>query len=144
MIVLRITEITDSLREALARLMPQLSSRLVAPTDESLRQMLASSTTRLLGAFDGEQIVGLLTLVWYDAPSGRKAWIEDVVVDAACRGAGAGRALVAAAQREAQGAGVDRVMLTSSPAREAARTLYRSMNFIEAETTAFVWKITKK
>ena len=37
---------------------------------------------------DSGGVVGVLALTWYDVPSGRKAWIEDVVVDAAARGLG--------------------------------------------------------
>lgn len=61
--------------------------------------------------------VGALTLVWYDVPSGRKGWIEDVVVDASARGAGVGEALVRAALERAAREGIERVMLTSRPAR---------------------------
>ena len=73
-------------------------------------------------------------------PSGRKAWIEDVVVDAEVRGTGAGRALVAAALEHAAGVGAGEVLLTSNPAREAARALYRKMGFEEAATTVFAIK----
>ena len=85
----RITEVSDALEEAFARLMPQLSPRLGAPSREVLRRVAGSETGALLAAVAGERIVGVLTLAWYDAPSGRKAWIEDVVVD----GAAAARAM---------------------------------------------------
>lgn len=131
-------ERTDArLEEACRRLMPQLSSRIVFDA-ERLRRVVESEQALLLAACDGERIAGLLTLVWYDAPSERKAWIEDVVVDEAARGLGAGRALVAEALREAVRAGASRVMLTSAPARKAARALYRKMGFEEAETSVFV------
>ena len=86
----------------------------------------------------------MLTLVWYDVPSGRKAWIEDVVVDAEARGMGAGRALVAAALEHAGVIGAGKVLLTSNPAREAARALYRKMGFEEAATTVFAIKTDAK
>ena len=78
--------------------------------------------------------------MWYDVPSGRKAWIEDVVVDAAARGFGAGEALVRAAQAHAAEVGAGKVMLTSNPSRGAARRLYAKMGFKEAETTVFACK----
>ena len=84
----RITQVSDALEEAFARLMPQLSPRLGAPSREVLRRVAGSETGALLAAVAGERIVGVLTLAWYDAPSGRKAWIEDVVVDGAARGCG--------------------------------------------------------
>ena len=112
----RITQVSDALEEAFARLMPQLSPRLGAPSREVLRRVAGSETGELLAAVAGERIVGVLTLAWYDAPSGRKAWIEDVVVDGAARGCGAG---------------------------EAARALYRKVGFEEVETTVFAFKTDK-
>ena len=139
----RITEVTDALEEAFARLMPQLSPRLGAPSREELRRVAGSETGELLAAVAGERIVGVLTLAWYDAPSGRKAWIEDVVVDGAARGCGAGDALVRAAVEHAARIGAGKVMLTSNPAREAARALYRKVGFEEVETTVFAFKTDK-
>ena len=139
----RITQVSDALEEAFARLMPQLSPRLGAPSREVLRRVAGSETGELLAAVAGERIVGVLTLAWYDAPSGRKAWIEDVVVDGAARGCGAGDALVRAAVEHAARIGAGKVMLTSNPAREAARALYRKVGFEEVETTVFAFKTEK-
>lgn len=139
----RITEVTDALAEAFARLLPQLSPRLGALSRMELQRVAESGNTLLLTASAGERIVGVLTLAWYDAPSGRKAWIEDVVVDGAARGCGAGDALVRAAVEHAARIGAERVMLTSNPAREAARSLYRKVGFEEVETTVFAFKTSK-
>lgn len=138
--VYRVTELTAELRQALGVLLPQLSPHLGAPAEERLRVMLADGSTVLLAAGAEGRIAGVLTLVWYDVPSGRKAWIEDVVVDAAFRGAGVGRALVERALELAAEAGAGRVMLTSNPTRTAARALYRKCGFKEAETSVFVRK----
>lgn len=132
-----IDTVSPSLADAMAHLMPQLSPRLGAPADEALRRIVADDRTALFAARRAGRIVGLLTLVWYDVPSGRKAWVEDVVVDAAARGAGAGRALVEAAVAHAAGIGAARVLLTSNPSRTAAHALYRSTGFEEAATTLF-------
>lgn len=138
--VRQVTEVTDSLLEAFGRLMPQLSPRLEAPSGERLRAVAANPSAALFTAESGGAVVGALTLVWYDVPSGRKAWIEDVVVDAARRGAGIGEALVREALSQAAAVGVPRVMLTSSAARRAARALYRKVGFEEAETAVFARK----
>ena len=140
----RITEVSDALEEAFARLMPQLSPQLAAPSAARLREIAASPGTALFAAEAGGRVWGLLTLVWYDVPSGRKAWIEDVVVDAEARRMGAGRALVAAALEHAGVIGAGKVLLTSNPAREAARALYRKMGFEEAATTVFAIKTDAK
>lgn len=138
--VKQVREVTGPLLEAFARLMPQLSPRLEAPSGERLRAVAANPSAALFTAESGGAVVGALTLVWYDVPSGRKAWIEDVVVDAAARGFGAGEALVRAAQAHAAEVGAGKVMLTSNPSRGAARRLYAKMGFKEAETTVFACK----
>lgn len=139
-VVEEVKTLTQPLAEALAQLVPQLSSRVAAPTPEQLQRVAAGASSALFVARDGDRAVGMLTLVWYDVPTGRKAWIEDVVVDAAARGGGAGAALVGAALEYASGVGAERVMLTSSPRREAARALYRRLGFEEVETTVFAHK----
>ncbi len=142
--VYRVTEFSEVLRDSLGRLLPQLSPRLGTPSEELLRRMLDHPATALFVAGTGEDLVGTLTLVWYDVPSGRKAWIEDVVVDAAARGQGVGRALVLAARDFAAQIGADRLLLTSNPRRTAARALYRKCGFNEAETTLFVFKTDRE
>lgn len=135
----QITAYSPALEEAFARLMPQLSPRLGGVERLRIEQILSSEHTALFSAEDGGRIVGLLTLVWYDVPSGRKAWVEDVVVDAEARGCGAGRALVAAAEERSAQIGAAKLMLTSSAHRTAARALYRKMGFEEAPTTVFAY-----
>lgn len=142
--VRQVTEISASLEEAFARLMPQLSPQLGAPSREALQRIAQGGNSALFVAGDGGRVAGVLTLAWYDAPSGRKAWIEDVVVDAAARGCGAGGALVKAAVEYAAHIGAGKVMLTSNPAREAARALYRKIGFEEAGTTVFALKTDRR
>ena len=77
----RVTTLSAELSEALARLLPQLSSSASMPTDKHLEQMLQNDNTHLFAAEHEGTIVGILTLVIVDIPTGRKAWIEDVVVD---------------------------------------------------------------
>lgn len=140
----RITTLDAVLEEALARLLPQLSGVLRAPSREALGRLLAQPCAALLAALDGERIVGVLTLVWYDVPSGRKGWVEDVVVDAGERGRGAGRRLVEKALELARSEGVQHLMLTSNPARRAARALYRRCGFEEVGSTLFRFDMNKK
>jgi len=136
----RQTSVTEELAAACSRLLPQLSARLTAPDREQLGRIVGNPQTAFFAAFRGEEIIGLLTIVLHDLPSGRRAWIEDVVVDGAHRGLGAGRALVEAALAHAAAAGVGQVQLTSAPHREAARALYRKIGFQVAETSVFVLK----
>lgn len=140
----RMTTLDAGLEEALARLLPQLSGGLRAPSREVLGRLLAQPCSALLAALDGKRIVGVLTLVWYDVPSGRKGWVEDVVVDAGERGRGVGRLLVEKALELARSEGVQHLMLTSNPARRAAHALYRTCGFEEVGSTLFRFDMNKK
>ena len=136
--IFRVREFDASLVEAFGRLLPQLSSRAVMPSVEHVGKILSSEGTYLLAAADeAGRIVGMLTLALVDIPTGRKAWIEDVVVDEACRGYGVGAKLVERAIAIAEEAGAKVVCLTSNPSREAAHALYRKSGFESYDTVVF-------
>ena len=81
MTVTQATTVSDELVAAFARLIPQLSSSARAPTRAELEEIVASpATTILLAENDEGAIIGSLTLVVFQAPTGGRAWIEDVVV----------------------------------------------------------------
>jgi ribosomal protein S18 acetylase RimI-like enzyme len=126
---------TDEVVEALARLLPQLSSA-TPPDAEELATIMASGSTVFIARVDGV-IVGSLTLVLYRIATGLKAWIEDVVVDEAARGHGVGEALNMAALDEARRHGAKAVSLTSRPSREAANRLYQRIGFSARETNVY-------
>jgi thiol-disulfide isomerase/thioredoxin len=73
--------------DAINRLLVQLSSSPVLFTHGKLEDIVASSSSHLFFAEHAGEIVGMLTIGEYLAPTGRKVWIEDVVVDEAMRGA---------------------------------------------------------
>ncbi|MEV4879916.1 GNAT family N-acetyltransferase [Streptomyces cyaneofuscatus] len=77
--------------EAFARLLPQLPSRAEPLDHEAVGRSAGASTNTLLVARVEDVIVGTLTLVMSPLPSGLRAHIEDVVVDAAARTASLGR-----------------------------------------------------
>ena len=126
---------TEEVVEALARLLPQMSS--APPPDASeLAAILAAGSILFIARVDGV-IVGSLTLVLYRITTGLKAWIEDVVVDEAARGHGVGEALNKAALDEARRHGAKAVSLSSRPSREAANRLYQRMGFTPRETNVY-------
>lgn len=131
-----ITQCDEALIEALGRLLPQLSAT-AQLVRERMERVVADERSRLLVACCEGRMAGMLTVVWYAAPTGTRGWIEDVVVDAAYRNRGVGRALVRRAVEEARRAGVDTLTLTSRPSRTAARALYMSEGFEPCETGVF-------
>ncbi|NMC53177.1 MAG: GNAT family N-acetyltransferase [Chloroflexi bacterium] len=134
--ITRLHAATDAFMQALARLMPQLSSAPV-PAREHIQAVLDSPASQILLAEEDGQIAGMLTLVIYSTPAGTHAWIEDVVVDAAFRGRGLGAELTREAIKLAREAGAKAVSLTSRPAREAANRLYQKMGFQRWETNLY-------
>lgn len=124
-----VRETTDEVVGAVARLLPQLSSNAGPPTYEDVDRLLRSEANTLLVARIDGLAVGMLTLITYPLPSGLRCRIEDVVVDDAARGHGAGAALTSEALRLAEAAGARTVDLTSRPSREAANRLYERLGF---------------
>lgn len=130
-------EATDELVQAFAALLPQLSQSSPPPDLDQVAALVADPGSLIyLARLDGV-IVGTLTLVLYRIPTGLKAWIEDVVVDASARGHGVGDSLNQAALAEARTRGVKAVSLTSRPSREAANRLYQRIGFVRRDTNVY-------
>ena len=127
--------VDDAERQQIAALVAQLTTKEVEPS--RFDEVVDSHNTLLLTARCNGRIVGVLVLALYPTLTGRKAWIEDVVVDNAERGAGIGRALVERAIAEASERGAATLDLTSNPSRQAAHRLYRACGFEERATTPF-------
>ena len=139
-----ITTATPEIHEAMGRLIPQLS-RSAAPMSEADVERFLSQDSVHLFAFRPDEadaqgnrpILGMLSLVAFEIPTGVRAWVEDVVVDEAARGQGAGFALVEAAVEHAKNVGARTVDLTSRPSREAANRLYQRAGFQLRETNVY-------
>ena len=139
---IRVADRVDSqLVEAFAELIPQLSSSSPPPTAEQLQQIVDAPDSVLYVAWLDGRIVGSLTLAMYRMPTGFKAWIEDVVVDASARGHGVGELLNLAAIAEAARRGAKNVNLTSRPSREAANRLYQRLGFVPYDTNYYRYHV---
>ena len=136
-----ITEVSDELVAAFARLVPQLSRSAPPPDRDTLAAMVRhDAITLLIARLDGE-VVGTLTLVMFPIPTGLRAWIEDVVVDENARRTGTGQALSEAAVRIAQEAGARTVDLTSRPSRQAAGRLYERIGFVQRDSRVYRYAV---
>jgi ribosomal protein S18 acetylase RimI-like enzyme len=137
-----VTDADEELFDALQRLVPQLTNNNPPPSLDALTALVRDSASTLMVARDdGNHIVGSLTLAVYRVPSGVRAMIEDVIVDASARGQGIGEALMQRAIELAREKGVGTIALTSSPFREAANRLYVRMGFKKRETNAYQFKL---
>jgi GNAT superfamily N-acetyltransferase len=116
-------DVDQRLVDAMAELVPQLSSSSPAPTATELRTIVDAPDTVLYLAWFDDRIVGTLTLAFYRMPTGLKAWIEDVVVDGSARGHGVGESLNLAA------------------IAEAANRLYQRLGFVPYDTNMYRYTI---
>ncbi len=133
-----VTEVTESLTDAYRVLIPQLSSSSSPPTGEALQRIIESDSAQILIAEnENGEILGTMTIIIFQIPTGIRAWIEDVVVDSSVRGQGIGKKLNLAALELAKQAGAKTVDLTSRPARQEANQLYKSIGFAERETNVY-------
>lgn len=147
--VKEIEKVTPQLVDAVATLLPQLSRSAPPLSAEDLEDLLTQEDVFFFkftpDSHEGPEaeapILGILTLATFEIPTGKRAWIEDVVVDGAARGQGAGQALVEAAIEKAKEVGAVSVDLTSRPSREAANRLYVRCGFEPRKTNVYRYSI---
>jgi GNAT superfamily N-acetyltransferase len=137
-----VTEATAELRDALARLLPQLNPNLPPPDAERLERLVADPDVVLLVAReDGPagHIVGTTTVIVYTTPFWIKARLDEVVVDGSARGKGAGEALVRAALDVARrrGAQIAELQSARTDSRQAAHRLYERLGFKVRDSDVF-------
>ncbi len=128
--------VNNEVFSAIEKLLSQLSGN-IKLTQEDLSEVINSKDTYMFVAEEDGTIIGTLTLVTYLIPSGRKAWIEDVVVNNNIRGKGIGRKLVQYAIDHASSMGITKIDLTSSFERVAANELYKKMGFKRRDTNVY-------
>ncbi|MFC0433977.1 GNAT family N-acetyltransferase [Kutzneria buriramensis] len=139
-----LTEVTDDVAAAFARLLPQLSTSAAPLSPAALAEIVGHQANTVLVALSDGVVVGTLTLVMYPIPTGLRAHIDDVVVDSLARGKGVGEALTLAAIRVASEAGCRTVDLTSRPSRDAANRLYQRLGFQLRDSNVYRYAIHQK
>jgi ribosomal protein S18 acetylase RimI-like enzyme len=131
--------VTPELLSAIQRLIPQLTVR-NPPSESELISLLQSESSSLVVARGREgSIAGIACMAVYRVPTGIRAIIEDVVVEASARGQGIGESLVRRCLNIARAKGASAVTLTSNPEREAANRLYLRMGFKPRQTNSYVF-----
>ena len=137
---IEIEDLKPDYLEAINRLIAQLSTSSHTFTEAELNSLIASPQRHLYALEYDEKIIGMVTLCNYQCPTGRKAWIEDVVVDQNHRGKGYGKLMLRKAMEECQNRGNVTLMLTSRPSRIVANQLYQSLGFEKRETNVYKMK----
>lgn len=136
--IVELKSLTESQALDVRALMGELVPGLSVSVERLVALVEAPGTHFFAAAGDDGRIVGCATLCVFDTPTGRKACVEDVVVNSAFRGQHIGRKLmdfiIDFARREL--GDVD-LHLTSRPQRVAANNLYRSVGFQQRETNVY-------
>lgn len=136
-----VAQFDSALIAPIADMLAQLTAREYPFGEQELRAIIEDSASQLFIMRDDERIIGMLTLGHYTSPTGRKVWVEDVVVSAEYRGKGLGRRLINhAIEYCRENLSPCTLMLTSNPARVAANELYRTSGFEPKQTN--VYKMT--
>ena len=136
-----VAQFDSALIAPIADMLAQLTAREYPFGEQELRAIIEDSASQLFIMRDDERIMGMLTLGHYTSPTGRKVWVEDVVVSAEYRGKGLGRRLINhAIEYCRENLSPCTLMLTSNPARIAANELYRTSSFEPKQTN--VYKMT--
>ena len=119
----------------IAELLTELGYPAVADeVAERLAYWLPDQASRLLVAETGGRVVGSISMhaIPYLERTGCWMRIESLVVDSSLRRAGAGRALMAAAERQARAWGCLQIEVTSKRSRADAHAFYRRLGFDDA------------
>lgn len=135
--VRRIREPSNDLLRQINALIVQLSTSSPPLTAGTLQRLLAADGSFLFVAERADRVIGTLCLVVFQCPTGTRAFIEDVVIDAAERRAGIAQSLTHAAIEQARRAGARTIDLTCRPERLAANRLYQKLGFNARQTNFY-------
>lgn len=135
--ITQIKECKDEFVNVINGLLSQLSSKEISFTRDNLLKIISSDSSYLYFMYCDNNIVGMFTLCSSLSPSGRKFWLEDVVIDYRYRGNSFGKILVNKAIEIVSAMGNSTLMLTSKPTRIIANNLYLSSGFQKKDTNVY-------
>ncbi|MCE2614002.1 GNAT family N-acetyltransferase [Flavobacteriaceae bacterium D16] len=125
--VLQEKDITPEIEQQISLLMDQLNP-LLRP--QQLVDVISESTSLyVLCALEGKEIMGIASLALYSVLSGRKGWVEDVVVDQKHRRKGIAKLLTEELIRLSKELELDQLLLYTGTHRKEAHRLYESCGF---------------
>ena len=140
MVIVELSAVTDSQVLEVIGLMGELDPT-IPVTAEMVRQTVEAENTHFFAMMEGEQVVGCASLCVFESPTGRKASIEDVVVQKAFRGRELGKQLMLHLIDYAKSLAPINLQLTSRPERVAANALYQALGFQKRDTNAYRMEI---
>lgn len=136
--IIEITSYKNETKTIIDDFLKLLMNKNASISKSMIKKLITSDNSHLFFVFDeSENCMGMLTLGIYISPSGKKAWIEDVVVGESYQGQGIGEKIMSYAINFAKERQVKLLMLTSNPKRVAANSLYTKLGFDNKETNVY-------
>lgn len=137
-----ITNIDIVLQETINEFIFQLTGNTGKMSSKQIEEIILDNNSHLFFATDDQgNYMGMITVGLYLSPTGKKSWIEDVVVDDAHRGKGIGKGLMEFAIQFAREQKAALLTLTSRPARISANKLYQKLGFQQKETNVYTMQL---
>ncbi|MEX0289048.1 MAG: GNAT family N-acetyltransferase [Flavobacteriaceae bacterium] len=136
--ILKKADITPAVQDQVSALFQQLSP---GKKEVSLKKIFErESQITLAYCKNAGRIIGIALMVNYSVISGKKAWIEDVVVDVTARGKGVGRKLMMKLLEVAREKSLSEVLLFTEDHRKSAIHLYQSLGFKLKDSKIYILK----
>jgi len=131
-------------QELIGDFVMQLTSQRSVIEYNFIEQIISDHNSHLFFAINDQgEYTGMITVGFYISPTGKKSWVEDVLVDEVSRGKGIGKLLVEFAINFAKERKATTLMLTSNPSRINANKLYQKLGFQQKETNVYLMQFEK-
>ena len=140
MVIVELNAVTDGQVQEVVELMGELDPT-IPVTAEIVRSAVEAENTHLFAVMEGEHVVGCASLCVFESPTGRKASVEDVVIQEAYRGRQLGKQLMRHVMEYAKELAPINLQLTSRPERVEANALYQALGFQKRGTNAYRMEI---
>ena len=125
--LLKKDDLTSSIQENISKLFQQLGGDM---PQISLDDVLDEKNhISLAYCIENDEILGIASMCTYHVISGKKGWIEDVVVNESARGKGIGRKLVNKLIETGKEKNLSQILLFTEDHRKSAIRLYSDVGF---------------
>jgi ribosomal protein S18 acetylase RimI-like enzyme len=125
--ILKKSDINSSYQEQISKLFQQLCGNI---TQINLNEVLDKKNHITLAyCLEDTEIIGIASMCTYKTISGKKGWIEDVVVNSNSRGKGIGRKLMNKLLEVGKEKNLSEILLFTEDHRTPAINLYSDLGF---------------
>ena len=130
--------------EVINQLLKQLSPNSPQYAKEDQMVMALAGKTLVLAKDTDDLVIGMATVSDVSTLTGKRAYVDDVVVLDSHRGQGVAREIMEAITRHYEELGYDSLNLTCQPRREAANKLYPAVGYEKRDTNVYRLKLSKQ